>query len=292
MPTSLMSDELLRVVDLKWTDGSLRLSNDEWDYATEHWFVDLDGWIGGVGIEGDQPQRALGHGALPRDGRRTTRTLTLKGELHFPDQSDREIAARYVSGILGDGKYGTLCVTTEGLSQWADVRLDGAIKWGAEGSEWFYVEIPLTAPRPFIYGAAKTAQVQEDSNGLGLQWDGGLFSGGLLRWGGVSPNPLLTNNGNADSWPTFTVRGDFPRGFRLRVGRDVIEYPEPVYSRSPVTVDVASGRVRVNRRDVSHLLTSRDWIRIPPRSSITPILSGLDQNSVGVADVAWTDTYL
>lgn len=290
--TSLIAGDPLRVVDLIWSTGSLRLSNDEWSNDTEHWFTDLEGWFGGVGIEGDQPQRALGHGAFPEDGRRTARTLTLSGELYFPEQNLREVASRYVSGILADGSYGTLRVTTDGVALEASVRLDGAIKWGTEGSEWMTIEVPLTAPRPWLYGVKKSVQLSSASFGKGLQWDDGLFSNGGIRWGGSQPQPTVTNDGNADAWPVVKVTGDFSRGFRLQSGSSVVEFPEPVYPRSPVTVDMGRGRIRTNGADMGHLASSRGWIKIPPRSTISPRLTGLDQYSEGYAEVSWTDTYI
>lgn len=290
MPVSLMADELSRIVKLSWPDGSIRLSNDEWDNETEHWFSDLVGWFGGVGVESDKQQRALTHGVATGETRRTARTLTLSGELFFPQQDLREAASRYVSGILGDGRRGELAVWTEGHSQVTSVQLDGEIKWTSDGSEWISVEIPLIAPDPWIYGPIRSAQIYSEGIGRGLKWGDGLFSAGHLRWGGSVPNPLLTNDGNADSWPTFKVTGDFARGFRLISGSQVFEYPEPVFRGAPVTV--SPGRVMVGNQEMSHEVSRRGWISIGPYSAITPRLVSLDTYGEGRADVTWRSTYI
>ncbi|WP_147406031.1 phage tail family protein [Kocuria tytonis] len=287
-----MHEYSARHVTLAWADQVLQLSNRENDPDEEHWLTNLTGWFGGVGVSGDMPQRTLGHGLFPRTALRTGRDLTLSGSLFFRKEQWRDLADRYVSGILWDGQFGTLTYTVDGLELSTRVRLDGEVKHATKGFEWIDFEVPLTAPDPFLYAPPVTAQVSPPGAGVGFSWANGVFPGGGVEWReGRNTAARIVNEGNADAYPTVTVRGSWPNGFRLTDGRHSVEYPHAVFDQSPVTVDMRAGSVTVRGADQTHRLTRRQWFTVPPRGALT-VRAEQFAPSTGWADITLHSTYI
>lgn len=161
--------------------------NPNADY--QGWLDELAGWFGGVGVSADATQRTLGHGVFRDRALRTGRSLTVTGQLTFSDPRQRSIGERFVSGLLGDGEYGTLTATVDDLTLSTEVRLDGEIKISRVGLHSIDVQIPLLAPDPFLHGEAKTYQVYPAGAGTGLVF------------------PLLTGSQALTLAPTFDATG-------------------------------------------------------------------------------------
>ena len=273
--------------------GSLVFSSREIASELEAWLVDVKGWYGGVGVTESGPQRSLGHGAFPQRRRRTARAITLTGIVHVDDHETRDLADRVLSGALWEGEPGTLTVTHGNSVLSAVVELDGEIGHVYNGENAIDLQVPLSAPDPFLYGSRKESQLIIPGVGEGLKWGSGLFEAGHLRWGGGrKSSPRLSNEGNAEAWPTFIVRGNFPEGFSIVTGGRSVEWAGAVTMQAPAVVDFGSGTVTVGDRDVSHMLVRRQWMPIPPGGSITPRFRPRSSFSEGWADVAWTDTYI
>ncbi|WP_178945898.1 hypothetical protein [Kocuria sp. TGY1127_2] len=168
---------LPRVATLKWGDGlSLALTNvEEFDADYQAWIKELDGWLGGVDVHADNTQRTLSHGLFPEPSVRTGRVITLEGYLFFDTERSRTIAERFVSGILGDGGFGTLTYEVEGgPALTSTVKLDGTIKVTYHQLDTLEFQIPLIAADPFLYGESQRFQVFPAGYGIGLRYP--LFS--------------------------------------------------------------------------------------------------------------------
>ena len=260
----------------------------------ESWLTDVAGWYGGVGVVDGGSQRRLGHGFFPSPSLRTGRELTLTGVLVFQNEADRSIADRFVSGLLWDGELGELQVTTDDLTLFSQVKLGGEIKHAYLGTSAMEVQIPLTAPDPFLYAPARRYQVFPAGAGEGLRYP--LFANtrapGNLDWGAGAPfSGAFANDGNADAHPIYTVHGSWPAGFRITTGSSVIEYPSPVHPSTPVRIDNRTGEVMVGRIDQTYRLTRRDWVTVPAGSAIQPRIAALAP-STGWLDVDIKDTYM
>lgn len=72
-------------------------------------------------------------------------------------------------------------------------------------------------------------------------------------------------------------------------------YGEKTAAHTEPMIDTFTGEVRYGLSDRSYLLTSRDWITIPPKSAIKPyvdfVASPETEGSLQV-EVSWRDTYL
>ena len=148
------------------------------------------------------------------------------------------------------------------------------------------------APDPFLYAPPVTAQVSPPGAGVGFSWANGAFPGGGVEWHeGRNTAARIANEGNADAYPTVTVRGSWPNGFRLTDGRHAVEYPHAVYDQSPVTVNMRTGSVTVRGADQTHRLTKRQWFKVPPRGAIT-VRAEQFAPSTGWADITLQSTYI
>lgn len=165
----------------------------------ESWLTDVAGWYGGVGVVDGGSQRRLGHGFFPAPSLRTGRELTLSGTLVFQSEVDRSIADRFVSGLLWDGEFGELQVTTDDLTLFSQVKLGGEIKHAYLGTSAMEVQIPLTAPDPFLYAPARRFQVFPAGAGEGLEYN--LFAS---QGAAVGPN-LAAVSSTAKSYGTVQV---------------------------------------------------------------------------------------
>lgn len=284
--------QVIRHATLEGAGWAITFTNRLSDPAAAYVLTGLDGWYGGVGVKGDDAERPLGHGLFPTPSTRTGRAMTLRAMMLFGNQHDRELAARDLSGVLGDGELGTLTAGMDGLELVTYVKLDGEVKVAFNGLEALDVEIPLRAPDPFLYGDTSTFNLFPAGFGEGMEY--ALFAtGGILTYGDTVPDSsvALHNRGNAEAWPVFVVRGNFPAGVRIISGSNTVEVRMPIYEQSPVIVDMASGSVMVNGSDQTYRVTKRQWFSVPPRSAIQPRVTGIEYGD-GWADVRVSDTFL
>ena len=173
----------IRVATLTTPGGaSLVFSNIE-DSMDDHqaWLTDLSGFYGGVGVSDPGSQRKLGHGFFAMPSLRTGRALTLSGTITFKTEQLRTLADRFISGQLWDGDFGTLTVQTDEQVLSCKVKLDGEIKHSYHGVSALQVQIPLTAPDPFLYASPRLYQIFPAGAGEGLVY------------------PLFTTKGKATS---------------------------------------------------------------------------------------------
>lgn len=288
-----MDRHSIRRAELKWDGNSLVFTNYEDPTApTAAYLTTLNGWYGGVGISGDAPQRVIHHGQVATQGYRTGRSITLGSQMFFAQERDRDIADRFVSGILQDGGYGELTYSVDGLELTSIVRLDGEVKHATTGYDYIELEVPLLAPSPYLLGRQKSLTMQSTTSGSGLSWDNGLFTSGVLDWGGTAAIPVAENSGNAPAWMTFEVSGEMDFGFEITVGRSHIYWPHHVNPGDNVIIDTGQGRVTRDGRDVTHMLEAWEWEPIAPYSNVSPVFKTMNPNASGYCRVTWSDTYI
>lgn len=117
---------------------------------------------------------------------------------------------------------------------------------------------------------------------------------GPLSFGKANPNTraVIENQGNATSYPVIRLVGDFPSGFILRDSSGkTIEYPSPVWQRSPVEVDNKAGAVYQDGIDQSYRLTRRQWFSIPAGGVNAFTVTSI-QPGDGRAEIVHRNTYI
>lgn len=281
-------------VVLEWGTGRLQFASDP---APETWarfvLTDLAGWYGGVGVRGETMDR-LGHGTIGGRKWRTRRALTLKAHVEVADAEDRDRVMRELSGVLWDGLEGTLTATVDEVTLSCPVKIDGEPGIVPSGVASVTVQVPLTSDDPWLFGEWRTSTLRPVGAGVGLEYPllvGDLGAGPVITFGSaIETDVLVWNDGNATSWPVFTVHADAPGGFLLGLGDRIVEYPRPTWSDSPVIVDM-TGEVLVSGYDQSQLLAARDWSSIAPGTFERPRFELL-QGGTGWCEVSHRDTYI
>lgn len=161
--------KVIREAKLEGAGLDFVLSNAEDESAPyQAYLTDLSGYYGGVSVDSTDTKRLLGHGNFALPSLRTGREMTLKGTLTFDTENLRTVADRFLSGLLWDGEFGTLTVTTDDLTLASTVKLGGEIKPEYLGRNALQVEIPLTAPDPFLYAPTRMYQIFPAGFGEGL----------------------------------------------------------------------------------------------------------------------------
>lgn len=126
--------------------------------------------------------------------------------------------------------------------------------------------IPLIAPDPRKYGP----EMHDTAEPAGAATDGltfPLFAGGYLDFGSFSPSGVffITNNGRAESWPTFTVLGPIDTGFQIIAGDQSLQYNAGVATGTEVFLSpYAGGRAYVGSADVTTDLVVNGWPSVLP----------------------------
>lgn len=254
----------------------------------------IAGWDDTPGVRRDQTSRPGSHGDFEDKGYYEGRLVTISGfavtnharELHqLRDsfvrelQTPMELEPIWVMVTNGAGYRYMKATQGSGLS-WVQVT-DTYAKW----------KLDLYAADPRQYGELKHSQVfsaTQDTRGIDYT------IGYPLDWGTNTAikSPILYNNGNSRSWPKFIVRGDLPSGFSItNGGSKSVTFTGPVFSGSPVTIDMFDGTATVAGVDRSYQLSRRDWFFIPSLSSIKPKLVPTIESDI-TADIEWRDTWI
>ena len=247
------------------------------------------GWYGGSGVRADVTAR-IGHGDFPSRGWRESRVLTLHGVSICRDSDARDSEERRLSGILWDGQYGELTCDDGDAVLSTGVRLDGEPQIVKVGTTALRYQVPLRTETPFLYGPERTVFLHPVGLGRGLEYP--LFSkNGVLTYGtALAERDSITNEGNATAYDSYLVVGDFPGGWRLTVGRKVIEWPWPTVLTAPVLVEM-TGRIWIGDSNVTDRASVRQWASLAPGTTVTPSLTPL-QGGTGWAEVRHRDTYI
>lgn len=288
-------------------DGSRVTMHNDWDQCEARGLMhieDLEGWYGGVGANvTPDVKRFRRHGKFPARSIRSHRKLDLTLTWHYSisDEEDAYSAyARWASSFAWDfGPYG-LEVIEDGLRLSTSVLLDGEIQYQnlEKGSEQaFRVRIPLRAQDPFLYGDERTTIVSpngdtpvaaNDPFGQGLTNASGEQ---VFAWFGNTQKPQgVYNSGTADAYPKFDVIADDSRGVSITMGGGTVEYRGPLFSQSPLTIDMY-GSALLDGRDVSHRLVSRGWTPLRPGETAVPRIS-LTGSGSGYANCRVRDAFI
>lgn len=285
----------VRTATLTQSDGAaLSLTTDPPRGGETRWFVeDVAGWYGGSGVRSESTAK-LGHGTFHSRGYREGRTLTVHGWVECENADLRDWHERNLSGLMWDGKWGTLTCFDGVDTLTTRVRLDGAPQIVNIGVTTLQFNIPLVSESAFLYGEWRESNLRPAYAGVGFDFpplseDRG--HGQIITFGeGLASDDLIWNDGNADAWPQFEVHGNFPGGIAVSVDGRELSYPWPIYPGTPVVFD-ESGALRIGGVDQSHLLAKRDWASVAPKSISRVAMHPL-RGGTGWASAWHRDTYI
>lgn len=234
-----------------------------------------------------------GHdGAMRSRSYRLAATLTLAGWAQAPSRTAAAASRRAFRGTFTGGGQWPLTITdVDGVVLTMTVELNGAPKtvpWADGcGFDW---QVSLIAADPYQYlppvvattGLPTAASGLDWSTGGGLDWTGGATGG--LMWGTPGNNGLLqlTNTGDVEAWPVFTISaatdGAFltnpiivnsATGQQLAYTDTLVLGDQVVLRTSPYTRAVLKNGVPYRRN-----LTTAQWFPVPANATISVQFQG------------------
>lgn len=251
------------------------------------------GWYDGVDASRTDAKRPLADGDYSELSTMSSRAITISGSAIALSGSGLMVMRDEFMGLLVNGKYRRIAVTDNSGTRYMQVGLGSAPRWTKMLDNVAVWKLDLYAPDPYLYSAKKEKQIYSPGNATGgisypIDCGAGLSFNTTAKY----QNVTLENEGNVPSWPVFTVRGEYPSGFKIRSpkGREII-YKGVVSHSAPIVIDTAKGSAVTNGVDRSYLLTKRQWFSIPPNSSIRPVFLPFTEGD-GWIDVDYYSTWV
>lgn len=248
------------------------------------------GWTDGTTVRRDATPRATYHGDFREKATMSARVISLSGTAIAGSPSELQNLRDTLMGILADGGYTSISVSTSADTRYSTVGLEGTPSWTRFTDTSAVFKIDLYAPDPYLYGPEKIfpSGANAVQGGLAFPLAYPLDFSPI----GASAADVVTNAGNVTSYPTFKVTGDYFSGFSLTdtLG-NFVKFDGMVTYSSPVTISMGGGYALQNGIDKTTLVSRRDWFGIPPGEAIAPLFTPI-QNGSGWCDIIYRDTWI
>jgi hypothetical protein len=265
---------------------------------TKFKLTDLTNWYSSPPIIADVPQNPQADSDYnPERTWRKAKTMSLEGWV-TSSSAEAAVAEGYqtIAAISPNGQSMNLHVTDPTGEYDMTVWLNGGPLVLPLVDRRAKFQIPLIAPdgrkyrpqTPLISGPSGDA-----SDGLAFP----MFAPGYLDFGTFSPTGLfyVTNNGKAETWPVFKVRGGIDSaGFQILSASQVLEFDTSVLLGHEVTLSpYAGGRATSGGVDITEHLVKSQWPSIQPgetRLYIFNPLGTFDSNAqitILISDAWW-----
>lgn len=252
----------------------------------------VQGWYDGVDTRRDTSTRPMGWGDFEEVSRMSSRLITITGTAVAADYRELHAMRDAFMGLCADGKYKDFSLENASSTRYATVTRASKPLWIPLIDNAASFSFDFYAPNPRIYGPELKLTVGDSkasTGGLSYPVDYYIDYKINTDQNGVT---TVTNKGNVDAWPIFTVNGDYNSGFTISNGRgQEVAWEGFVTSASPVTVDMMRATVQQGGVDRSDLLSRRDWFSVAPGETIQPIFTAR-QPGLGWCDILFRDTWI
>lgn len=252
----------------------------------------ITGWTDGTAVRRDSTVRPVSNGDFYDTAVMSARVISISGTAIASNRVLLQEMRDDLVGMLANGKYGEMSVSTGAGTRYATVGLEGTTSWIQQLDNVALWKIDLFAPDPCIYGPQQIINIGAyTTSGGGLDY----ILKYPLRYNSNSQTKTassITNKGNVDAWPVFVVTGDYFSGFTITDNQDNrVTYNGTVTMNAPVEIDMGKGTAMQNGVDKSVLLSERNWISVPPQEVVRPSFTPLQSGS-GWCDIMIRDTWI
>lgn len=251
------------------------------------------GWFASPAIKTARVDKPAARGTFRGNEFRGSRVMTLEGVLAAPNVATLRSAIRTLLGIFPDPRvqYPLTVVEESGLSQFANVVLDGEILTTPISATSVTFSVQLAAPDPRKFASvASTVSVPLASGGTGGVTYPVTYP---VNYGtpGNSGSVTLTNAGTADADPSFVFTGPLttPSVIRADTG-DTVTYNGTLLATDTLTVDSGTGAVLLGGVNRRALVSAVNWFPVPGNGSITVLFRSTNPADTGVMSVTVADT--
>lgn len=267
------------------TLNGLTISSDGNGSPVTWKLTDLVNWYSSPPVRADIADLPLADGGFaPARTYRSAKVMSIQGFVYGGTAAQSiQQAWQQIAAVAASGNSMTLTVADDSndTPYMMTVWLSGNPTVLPFGPNRARFEIPLTAVDPRKYIAQDPIIAAAGGSTTGLVFP--LFDSGYLDFGTFAPAGLfyVTNNGTAESWPIFKVRGAIGTGgFSILSASQNLTYGAAVALGAEITLSpYAGGRVTQGTTDLTSNLTTSNWPSILPGQTRLYIFS-----PIGTAD--------
>lgn len=230
------------------------------------YWTNLEGWWGLPDLKTDSDSIPGANGRFTRAHHyRDSRAITLVGHILTKSSSDLVSVRHRLEAALSAG-YGQMRVTTDSYGSWSRmVEVDTLDIEPDHGKEWTKFTVDMIAPDPLRY----QDMISLGPVGLPTRQGGLILPKEFPWWFGVRTGGTLdiVNSGDVDVYPIIYLSGGFD-SVKVDVGGRRMEFGA-VPSGQTLELDSRDRRAYLNGRDVTRLLSRREWPVVPPGTTQT-----------------------
>ena len=233
-------------------------------------------------IRRDKTSRPTSHGSYGETGYVDPRVITLTGIAIAPDYAQLHELRDTLAMALNTGEMLEYTFSTRAGQRFVSGYLDSGLEWVQmydTSAKW---KFDIYCPDPRMYGqpasSPRTATfgiIDDTAEGISypIVYDLSYNVGNKLV------ESSLTNQGNAPAYPVFSFNGK-TLGFTItasiastkeNIGN--LTFSGATSSTEQVRIDTARGRLSIGGSDRSMMLDKRDWIILPPKTTVNPKLT-------------------
>lgn len=268
--------------------------NGSTDAAGCDWILTKEtGWFGSPAIKVARVDKPAARGLFRGNEFRGGRVMTLEGNLSAPTVTALRTAQHVLFGLCPDPhlQYPLTVTEESGISQYANVVLDGEILTTPVSATAVTFSLQLVAPDPRKFASA----VQTQTIPLASSGTGGVAYplAYPVDYGvpGSSGSLTLTNGGTADADPSFVFTGPLtnPSVARADTG-DVVTYNGSLLATDTLSIDFGTGAVLLDGINRRAQVSATDWFTVAAGSSITVLFRSTYAGDTGLLTATVTDT--
>lgn len=252
----------------------------------------ITGWDDGTSARRDATVRPVSNGDFSERATISARNIILSGTAIAGSPRELQEMRDQFVGLLSDGYYTAIEVSTGAGTRYATVGLEGTPSWTKMLDNVATWRLELYAPDPNLYGELQAITIGQTTT----------FGGGQkyilkypLQYGSasmVTSDATITNLGNTLAYPVFIVTGEYADGFIIKDNQDNdVIYTGQVSMSAPVEIDMARGSAFQNGVDKTVLVSKREWFSIAPGETIRPTFQPVTTGS-GWCDILYRDTWI
>lgn len=255
----------------------------------------IEGLDSAPSVRREIADRAFSHGAFPEVGHYGPRYVTFSGYALTDTPGQLNGLRDALRAALDPTQPGQLGIGQASRRQRSVTYYGGELTWDRQTDTRARWQVELYCPDPHIYGDEKSGVLySNDLSRSGLDTTNLAFPLVYNTTITAEESDVIDNEGNATAHPVFRFKGNTD-GITIKDGHRVMTYAGMTDDKTELMIDTYTGEVRYGESDRSYLLTSRDWITIPPESAITPTVDFIASPETEAAlqiQVTWRDTYL
>lgn len=233
-------------------------------------------------IRRDKTSRPTSHGSFGETGYVESRVITLTGIAIAPEAAQLHELRDELAMALNTGELIEFTFSTRQGQRFVTGYLDSGMDWIQmfdKSAKW---KFDIYCPDPRMYGQpagsprwATFGLIDTTDEGISYPITYDLS----YNISNTTIETSLTNNGNAPAYPTFIFSGK-TNGFTISASLasnkkniGTLTYSKATNTDQLVKIDTVRGRLYVGGADRSMLLDRRDWIILPPKTTVNPKLT-------------------